>query len=66
MNYKIRDAQTKKIPLMIIVGKREQADNLISVRHRDSGDQGQMSFDEFMEKFGDEFKRPEIELTMED
>ncbi|MCK4667951.1 threonine--tRNA ligase [Candidatus Dependentiae bacterium] len=66
MGYKIRDAQSKKIPIMIIIGKREAADNIISVRHRDKGDQGTMTLVDFLEKFEKDFERPEVELKLEE
>ncbi len=66
MGYKIRDAQSKKIPIMIIIGKKEAADNIISVRHRDKGDQGTMTLVDFLEKFEKDFERPEVELKLED
>lgn len=37
IQYKIRDAQLKKIPLMVIVGGKEVEKGTIAVRHRDSG-----------------------------
>jgi threonyl-tRNA synthetase len=50
LNYKIRDAQTKKIPYMIIVGQKEKEKGVVSVRSRAGGDQGQMEIEEFIEK----------------
>jgi threonyl-tRNA synthetase len=40
LGYKIREAQLEKIPLMLVVGDRELADNTVAVRTRDAGDQG--------------------------
>jgi len=37
IQYKIRDAQLKKIPLMVIVGGKEEEKGTIAVRNRDSG-----------------------------
>ncbi|MCD6111661.1 MAG: threonine--tRNA ligase [Bacteroidales bacterium] len=45
---KIRDAEMKKIPYMVIVGEKEQADNTVSVRKHKSGDLGTYSIDDFM------------------
>lgn len=36
LGYKIREAQLDKVPYMVIVGEREQADNTVSVRRRDA------------------------------
>lgn len=38
MGAKIREAQIQKIPYMLILGDREQAQKTMSVRHRDGGD----------------------------
>lgn len=44
---KIRDAEMKKIPFMLIVGEREQAEGTVSVRRHGRGDMGSFSIDEF-------------------
>ena len=44
---KIRDNELKRIPYLLIVGEKEQADGLVSVRAQGDGDKGQMSIDEF-------------------
>jgi threonyl-tRNA synthetase len=45
---KIRDAELAKIPFMIIVGEKEETDNLISVRKHKVGDLGQMKTEDFL------------------
>ena len=47
MNYKIREAQLKKIPYMLVMGDKEMADNTVSVRARKEGNGGLKSVDEF-------------------
>ena len=44
---KIRDAQTEKVPYMVIVGDRDMENGTVSPRHRVDGDLGAMSVDEF-------------------
>ena len=44
---KIRDAQTEKVPYMVIVGDRDMENGTVSPRHRTDGDLGAMSVDEF-------------------
>ncbi len=39
--YKIREAQMQKIPYMLVVGAKEEEENLVSVRSRFAGDEGQ-------------------------
>jgi threonyl-tRNA synthetase len=48
---KIRDAETHKIPYMLIVGEKEVAENLVSVRRHGQGDQGSLGVDDFIERF---------------
>ena len=50
---KIRDAEVKKIPFMLIVGEKESEDGLVSVRKHGEGDLGAMS----MEAFADLIKK---------
>ncbi len=40
VGYKIREAQVKKIPYMLVVGDREAESGQVAVRHRDQGDLG--------------------------
>jgi threonyl-tRNA synthetase len=48
LGAKIRDAQMKKIPYMLVVGEKEVAAGTVSVRKRTGGDQASMSVDEFV------------------
>lgn len=45
---KIRDAEVHKVPFMIIVGEKEQAEGLVSVRKKGHGDLGSMTLEAFM------------------
>ena len=47
---KIRDAEVKKIPYMLIVGEKEAAEGLVSVRKHGEGDLGSMTLEEFKQK----------------
>ncbi|WP_179414097.1 threonine--tRNA ligase [Mucilaginibacter sp. E4BP6] len=44
---KIRDAEVKKIPYMLIVGEKEAAEGMVSVRKHGQGDLGSMSIEDF-------------------
>lgn len=46
---KIRDAEIKKIPFMLIVGEKEQEEGRVSVRKHGQGDLGSLSLDEFVD-----------------
>ena len=47
IGYKIREAQLKKMPYMLVVGDKEAESGTVSVRTRGGVDLGAMSFDEF-------------------
>ncbi|MFN5653397.1 MAG: threonine--tRNA ligase [Flavobacteriia bacterium] len=44
---KIRDAELKKVPFMLIVGEKEAESNSIAVRQRSVGDHGSMDLNKF-------------------
>ena len=46
---KIREAELKKIPFMLIVGEKEAENKEVSVRQRGQGDKGSMSIESFAE-----------------
>jgi threonyl-tRNA synthetase len=46
---KIRDAEMKKIPFMLIVGEKEQEEQKVSIRKHGHGDLGSLSLEEFVE-----------------
>ena len=48
---KIRDAEVKKIPYMLIVGEKEASDQAVSVRQHGVGDVGSMKKQEFVTFF---------------
>ena len=48
VGYKIRQAQMQKIPYMLVVGEKEEADGTVSVRSRNAGDKGAMALSEFI------------------
>lgn len=56
IGYKIREAQTQKIPYMLIAGQKEEEDNTVSVRSRFAGDEGVKTLDSFMEDILKEIK----------
>jgi threonyl-tRNA synthetase len=56
---KIRDAEVKKLPYMLIVGEKEAETKTVAIRKHGSGDQGSVSQPEFLEVF-----RKEIESSL--
>ena len=53
---KIREAQLKKYPYMLVVGEREMKDNVVSVRHRIEGDLGSLTIETFVQILSTEIK----------
>ena len=48
IGYKIREAQGQKIPYMLVVGQKEQADGTVAVRSRFKGDEGAKDLNAFI------------------
>lgn len=48
---KIRDAEVKKVPFMLIVGEKEQEEGKVAVRKHGQGDLGSFSIEEFINYF---------------
>ena len=53
---KIRDNEMKKVPYMLIVGEKEQAERMVSIRKQGAGDGGSMSIDDFATMIVNEVK----------
>lgn len=53
---KIRDAELKKIPFMLIVGEKEEAEGTVSVRRHGQGDLGTFTIADFAEMINAEVK----------
>jgi len=51
---KIRDAEMKKVPYMLIIGEKEHAENRVSVRKHGSGDLGSQTLTEFIQLINNE------------
>jgi threonyl-tRNA synthetase len=53
---KIRDAELQKIPFMLVVGEKEEADGTVSVRQQGKGDLGTFSIKDFADMVNNEIK----------
>ncbi len=53
---KIRDAELLKVPYMLIVGEKEEAENTVSVRKHGQGDLGVFTVEKFISHIQDEIK----------
>ncbi len=54
---KIRDAEVKKVPYMLVVGEKEQAEGAVSVRKKGEGDLGTMKLADFITHFESEVEK---------
>ena len=50
LGYKIREAQSQKVPYMLVVGDKEAAEGTVAVRHRFKADLGAMKVADFASK----------------
>lgn len=67
IGYKIREAQMNKIPYMLVVGAKEEEEEVVAVRSRFAGDEGQMALETFIQNVKDEIASRVIrEVTKED
>src|SRR3989454_2401293 len=65
LNYKIRDAETHKVPYMAVVGQREAEAKSVAVRVRGSGNkQVVMSVQEFVERLKQEVQSRSLKPLM--
>ena len=48
IGFKIREAQTQKVPFMVVLGDKEVEEGVVAVRQRGKGDIGQMTSDDFI------------------
>ena len=49
IGYKIREAQLEKVPYMLVAGAKEEENQTVAVRYRDSGENVTMTLDAFTE-----------------
>ena len=60
IGYKIRESRLAKVPYMLVVGEKEEADGKVSVRSRFAGDEGVKPIAEFVEQICKEIRTKEI------
>ena len=64
IGYKIREAQTQKIPYMLVVGQKEEEEKTVSVRSRFAGDEGASSVESFIESIQKEIEEKALRETV--
>ena len=57
---KIRKAELSKIPIMLIIGEKEESTNTVSVRRRKKGDIGKFDLNEFISNLVNEITNKEL------
>jgi len=60
IGFKIREARLNKVPYMIVVGQKEEEENVVSVRSRFAGDEGQKPLADFIDQICKEIRTKEI------
>ncbi len=60
IGYKIRETRLAKVPYMLVVGQKEEEENLVSVRSRFKGDEGQMDLEKFISDVCEEIRTKAI------
>jgi threonyl-tRNA synthetase len=61
IGFKIREAETKKIPYMLVVGAKEAENNTVAVRKRRTGDLGSMSIEAVVAMIAEEIQSKQLE-----
>ena len=60
IGYKIRESRLARVPYMLVVGAKEEEENVVSVRSRFLGDEGQKPLGEFVDAICKEIRTKEI------
>ena len=60
IGYKIREARLNKVPYMLVVGEKEEAEGKVSVRSRYLGDEGMKDLSVFIDDICKEIRTKEI------
>ena len=58
--FKIRDARLSRLPYMLVVGEKEEAEGTVSVRSRFAGDEGSKKLSDFVDMICKEIRTKEI------
>ena len=66
IGFKIREARMDKLPYMLVVGEKEEADGTVSVRSRFAGDEGVKPLQEFIDALCEEIRTKAIRQEVSD
>ncbi len=65
INYKVREHSLTKVPVILVVGKREMEEKTVNVRRLGSRDQHSQGLDEAIKALADEATPPDVKRAME-
>ena len=54
IGYKIREARNERVPYIIVVGEKDQEANMVSLRSRKNGEEGQVALADFIARIKEE------------
>ena len=60
IGYKIREAELERVPYMLVLGKKEAEEGIVSIRRRGNKENDVMSLEEFVTKLLKEIEEKEI------
>ena len=60
VGYKVREHSLAKVPVMLVVGKKEAQERSVSIRRLGSQDQTMLSLDEALSALKDEATPPDV------
>ena len=61
VSYKVREHSLKKIPVILVVGKKEQAEGTVTIRRLGSDKQEVMKFEDALKQFKSDARFPSVE-----
>lgn len=60
ISYKIREAEKLKVPYMLVIGRKEESMNGVSLRVHGKGDRGFMKIDDFLHYIREKISKKEV------
>lgn len=62
IGYRIREAQMQKVPYMLVIGDKEMDSDILTIRNRDTGEQEQLTLEDFKAKLKEGIGSKELTL----
>ena len=61
IGYKIREARNERVPYIIVVGEKDQEANMVSLRSRKNGEEGQVALADFIARIKEEIDTKDLD-----